>query len=178
MIRYRHTFPLLIIAASLVVASLAGPVSAQAWPAKQPIRIISPYAPGGTTDVLARLLAPRLQEKLDQTVIVENRPGAGGNIGTDAVAKAPADGYTLLLAASGPLVISPSLYPKLPYAPLKDFTYVAPIANAAFVVVVNASAGINSLKDLITQGKQGKLNFAGRRHTALKEFPRYEPGNS
>ncbi|MBA3507006.1 MAG: tripartite tricarboxylate transporter substrate binding protein [Betaproteobacteria bacterium] len=160
MIRYRHLIPLLPIAAVLVIASLAGPVSAQAWPAKQPIRIISPYAPGGTTDVLARLLAPKLQEKLGQTIIVENRPGAGGNIGTDAVAKAPADGYTLLLAASGPLVIAPSLYPKLPYAPLKDFTYVAPIASAAFVVVVNANAGIDSLKDLITQGKQGKLNFA------------------
>lgn len=74
MIRYRQLIPLLSIAASLVIAALAGPVSAQAWPAKQPIRIISPYAPGGTTDVLARLLAPKLQEKLDQTVIVENRP--------------------------------------------------------------------------------------------------------
>jgi len=125
MMRHPHTFSLLSIAASLVTAFFAGPVSAQAWPAKQPIRIISPYAPGGTTDVLARLLAPRLQEKLGQTVIVENRPGAGGNIGTDTVAKAPADGYTLLLAASGPLVISPSLYAQLPYTPLKDFTYVA-----------------------------------------------------
>jgi tripartite-type tricarboxylate transporter receptor subunit TctC len=133
---------------------------AQAWPTKQPIRIVSPYAPGGTTDILARMLGQRLQEKFGQTVLVENRGGAGGNIGTDAVAKAAPDGYTLLLAASGPLVIAPSLYAKLPYQPLKDFTYIAPIANAAFVVVVNSKSGLNSLADVIAQGKEGKLAFA------------------
>lgn len=133
---------------------------AQAWPGKQPIRIVSPYAPGGTTDVLARMLAQRLQEKFSQTVIVENRPGAGGNIGTDAVAKSAPDGYTFLLAASGPLVIAPSLYPKLPYQPLKDFTYITPVANAALVVVTNAKSGLNTLADVIRQGKEGKLAFA------------------
>jgi tripartite-type tricarboxylate transporter receptor subunit TctC len=140
---------------------LAAPgVRAQAWPAKQPIRIISPYAPGGTTDVMGRLLGQKLQEKFGQTVVVENRSGAGGNIGTDAVAKAAPDGYTLLLASSGPLVIAPSLYPKLPYQPLKDFTYIAPVASAAFVIVANAKSGINSLADLIARGKEGKLAFA------------------
>jgi tripartite-type tricarboxylate transporter receptor subunit TctC len=110
---------------------------------------------------MGRLLGQRLQEKFGQTVIVENRGGAGGNIGTDVVAKSAPDGYTLLLAASGPLVIAPSLYPKLPYQPLKDFTYITPVASAAFVVVVNAKSGINSLADLIAQGKQdGKLAFA------------------
>jgi tripartite-type tricarboxylate transporter receptor subunit TctC len=148
-----------------VIAMAAGlsPVIAlaQEWPQRQVIKLISPYQPGGTTDLLARLLAPKLQEKLGQSVIVENRAGAGGNIGTDVVAKAPADGYTLLLAASGPVVIAPSLYPSLPYDPMKDFTYIAPLANASFVVIVNANAGINSIKDLIRQGKQsGKLNFA------------------
>lgn len=141
---------------------LAAPAThAQAWPAKQQIRIVSPYAPGGTTDILARMLGQRLQEKFGQTVVVENRGGAGGNIGTDAVAKSAPDGYTLLLAASGPLVIAPSLYPKLPYEPLKDFTYVAPVASAAFVVVTNAKSGLNSLTDVIAQGKEdGKLAFA------------------
>ena len=147
--------------APLLCMLIAPGVHAQAWPTKQPIRIVSPYAPGGATDVMGRLLGQRLQEKFGQTVIVENRGGAGGNIGTDVVAKAAPDGYTLLLAASGPLVIAPSLYPKLPYQPLKDFTYITPVASAAFVVVVNAKAGINSLADLIAQGKQdGKLAFA------------------
>ena len=150
-----------LFALAIAAADAApGTALAQAWPDRQVIRLISPYAPGGTTDVLARMLAPKLQEKLGQNVIVENRAGAGGNLGTDIVAKAPADGYTLLLAASGPVVIAPSLYPKLPYDPLKDLTFISPIANASFVVVVNAGAGINSIKDLIAQGKQsGKLNF-------------------
>ena len=158
-IKYRLKFALFM--APLLCMLIAPGVHAQAWPTKQPIRIVSPYAPGGATDVMGRLLGQRLQEKFGQTVIVENRAGAGGNIGTDVVAKAAPDGYTLLLAASGPLVIAPSLYPKLPYQPLKDFTYITPVASAAFVVVVNAKSGINSLADLIAQGKQdGKLAFA------------------
>jgi tripartite-type tricarboxylate transporter receptor subunit TctC len=140
---------------------LAAPLAhAQAWPTRQAIKIVSPYAPGGTTDVLARLLAQRLTEKLGQNVIVENRSGAGGNLGTYIVAKAAPDGYTLLLAASGPIVISPSLYQKLPYQPLKDFTFISPLASAAFVVVVNANSGLNTLKDVIAKGKEGKLSFA------------------
>lgn len=144
-------------------AVLAWPVgaAAQAWPTKQAIKIVSPYAPGGTTDVLARMFGAKLQDKLGQTVIVENRAGAGGNIGTDAVAKATPDGYTLLLAASGPVVIAPSLYAKLPYSPLKDLSFIAPVASASFVVLTQADSGINSLKDLIARGRAGdKLNFA------------------
>ena len=147
----------------LVLAGLAEPnaASAQAWPAKQPIRILSPYAPGGTTDVLARMLGAKLQEKLGQTVIVENRAGAGGNIGTDAIAKAAPDGYSLLLAASGPIVIAPSLFPKLTYSPMKDLSFISPIASASFVILTQPGSGINSLKDLIAQGRQSnKLNFA------------------
>lgn len=152
---------LALLVAPLIGIFAAPAAQAQAWPTKQPIRIISPYAPGGTTDVMARLLGQRLQEKLGQSVIVENRAGAGGNIGTDLVAKAAPDGYTLLLAASGPLVIAPSLYSKLPYQPMKDFTFVTPVANAAFVVVSNVNSGLNSLNDVIKQGKQdGKLAFA------------------
>ena len=145
------------LGAALVLPSLA---QAQAWPTKGTIKIVSPYAPGGTTDVLARMIGSHLQTKLGQTVIVENRAGAGGNIGTDAVSKAAPDGYTLLLAASGPIVIAPSLYPKLPYDPMKDFTFVSPLVNTSFVIVVNPAAGITSVKDLIAKGKaDSKLNF-------------------
>jgi tripartite-type tricarboxylate transporter receptor subunit TctC len=151
---------LFALAIAITAAMIPATAQAQDWPQRQVIKIISPYAPGGTTDVLARLLAPKLQEILGQSVIVENHPGAGGNNGTDFVAKSPANGYTLLLAASGPVVIAPSLYPRLPYDSLKDFTFIAPIADASFVVVANANAGINSIRDLIRQGKQsGKLNF-------------------
>ncbi|MEB0056052.1 MULTISPECIES: tripartite tricarboxylate transporter substrate binding protein [unclassified Variovorax] len=148
------------VAAAALLPSLAL-AQAPPWPTKQSIRIISPYAPGGTTDVLARLLAQPLQQKLGQTVIVENKGGAGGNVGTDYVAKAAPDGYTLLLAASGPIVISPSLYAKIPYDSIKDFTFVAPIANASFVVLANPASGITSIKDLIARAKKGeKINFA------------------
>jgi tripartite-type tricarboxylate transporter receptor subunit TctC len=157
MIQRRHLTPLLIAAAFAPAFAFAQ----AAWPTKQNIRIISPYAPGGTTDVLARMLAPTLQAKLNQTVVVENRSGAGGNVGTDYVAKAAPDGYTLLLAASGPIVISPSLYAKLPYDPMKDLTYVSPIANASFVILANPASGIKTLKDLIDRNKRGeKINFA------------------
>jgi tripartite-type tricarboxylate transporter receptor subunit TctC len=157
----KHRSKITLLIASLLAMTAAPGAYAQEWPARQPIRIVSPYAPGGTTDVLARMLGQKMQEKFGQTVVVENRGGAGGNIGTDIVAKAAPDGYTLLLAASGPLVIAPSLYPKLPYQPMKDFTYIAPVANAAFVVIANAKSGLNTLADVISQGKQeGKLAFA------------------
>lgn len=129
-----------------------------AWPAK-PITLVSPYAPGGTTDVLARLLAAKLQGVLGQTVIVENKGGAGGNIGTDYVSKAKPDGYTFLVASSGPLVIAPSLYPKLPYK-ITDFSPVAPLASASFVIAVNPKSGLSSIKDIIARGKTGDLAFA------------------
>jgi len=130
-----------------------------AWPAK-PITLVSPYAAGGTTDLLARLLASKLQGVLGQTVIVENKGGAGGNIGTDYVSKAKPDGYTFLVASSGPLVIAPSLYPKLPYQPNTDFTPVAPLASAAFVIAVNPNSGLTSIKDIIAKAKSGNLAFA------------------
>ncbi|MDB5868694.1 MAG: hypothetical protein JWP96_1026 [Polaromonas sp.] len=130
-----------------------------AWPSKT-ITLVSPYAPGGTTDVLARLLATKLQAVLGQTVIVENKGGAGGNIGTDYVAKSKPDGYTFLVASSGPVVIAPSLYSKLPYQPNSDFTPVAPLASAAFVIAVNPKSGLGSVKDIIAKAKAGNLSFA------------------
>lgn len=150
----------LIAIACTMGTVLAAPVQAQShWPSK-PITLVSPYAPGGTTDVLARMLAIRLQAQLGQPVVVENKAGAGGNIGTDYVAKAKPDGYTFLVASSGPLVIAPSLYAKLPYKPLNDFTPITPLASAAFVIAVNADSSLKGIKDIIEQGKAGRLNFA------------------
>jgi tripartite-type tricarboxylate transporter receptor subunit TctC len=130
-----------------------------AWPT-QPITLVSPYAPGGTTDMLARLLASKLQGVLGQPVIVENKGGGGGNTGTDYVAKSKPDGYTFLVASSGPLVIAPSLYPNLPYQPSTDFTPVAPLASAAFVIAVNPNSGLTSVRDIIIKARAGKLSFA------------------
>jgi len=139
-------------AAALPAAHAAG------WPDHQ-ITLISPYAPGGSTDILARLLASRLHDKLGQTIIVENKAGAGGNIGTAYVAKAKPDGYTFLVASSGPIVIAGTLYKSLPYDPKTDFTAVSPLARTSFVVAVNATSGLNSLDDIIAKGKTGDLSF-------------------
>jgi tripartite-type tricarboxylate transporter receptor subunit TctC len=141
-------------------ASLAELARAQAaWPSR-PVTIVSPYVAGGTTDILGRLLGAPLQEKLGQPFIVDNRPGAGGNVGTDYVSKAKPDGYTIMVDSMGPIAISPTLYSKLPYNPLTDLTCIAPLARAPFVIAVNAASGITSIKDLIAKGKSGNLNFA------------------
>ena len=153
--RFLRTLPALLVLSAFPLFAAAQ----AAWPAK-PITLVSPYAAGGTTDLLARLLAAKLQGVLGQSVIVENKGGAGGNIGTDYVSKAKPDGYTFLVASSGPLVIAPSLYPKLPYQPNVDFTPVAPLASAAFVIAVNPNSGLTSIKDIIAKAKSGNLAFA------------------
>ncbi|WP_244788188.1 Bug family tripartite tricarboxylate transporter substrate binding protein [Cupriavidus pauculus] len=146
--------------ATIFALSVAGsPAYAdERWPRK-PITLIVPYAPGGTSDVLARILSAKLHEKLGQPVVVENKPGAGGNIGTNLVAKAKPDGYTFLVGSSGPIVIAGALYPKLPYKPETDFTPVAPLAKATFVVAVNAKSGLISIQDIVSKGKTGSLAF-------------------
>jgi tripartite-type tricarboxylate transporter receptor subunit TctC len=148
---------LLVLAASLFL-SLA---HAQPYPAK-PIRIIVPYAPGGTSDILARQIGPKLTEAWGQPVIVENKPGANGNVGADFVAKSAPDGYTLLLTDLGGLVISASVYPKLPFDPSKDFSPVAMVSYSPHVLAVHPSVKANSVKELIALAKAspGKLNFA------------------
>jgi tripartite-type tricarboxylate transporter receptor subunit TctC len=147
---------LLLLAATSCLA-LTG-LAQEAWPAR-PIRLVSPYPPGGTTDVLARLLAQHLQGRLGQSVIVENRAGAGGNIGTDLVAKAKPDGYTFLVGSSGPIVIAGALYPRLPYKPASDFTAVSPLARVPFVLAVNAKSGLDTVADVVSRGRQGQLAF-------------------
>jgi tripartite-type tricarboxylate transporter receptor subunit TctC len=136
-----------------------------AWPNKA-VRIVVPFAAGGTTDILARAIAPELQRAFGQSFVVDNKPGAGGNNGAAEVAKAPADGYTLLMGTVGTHAINVSLYPKMPYDHVKDFAPVTLVAGVPNVVVVNpASAqkyGINSIPDLTraARGNPGKLNVA------------------
>lgn len=144
------------------------PLSATAqtnWPTK-PVRIVVPFAAGGTTDILARALAPELQRTLGQPFIVDNKPGAGGNTGAADVAKAPNDGHTLLMGTVGTHGINVSLYPKLPYDPVKDFVPVTLVAAVPNVLVLNPAKaqqrGINSVPDLVKYAKAhpGQLNMA------------------
>ena len=146
----------------LGIASGAGlsPAFAQPFPSR-PIRLVVPFPPGGPTDIVARPLAQMLGESLKQSVIVDNRGGAGGLIGADLVAKSPPDGYTLLMGTVGTNAINGALYRKLPYDPVRDFTPITLVASAPIAVVVNPRAGIASVKDLIAQAKSnpGKMSF-------------------
>lgn len=142
----------------LVLGSLVGSLSfAQAsgnWPIK-PVTLVVTYPPGGGADAMARLLAPKMSEALGQSVVVENKPGAGGQIGAAAVAKAAPDGYTLMLDASS-FAVNPSLYPKLPYEPMKAFKPVGVVALFPNVVLVNANFSAQSVPDLISTAKKSK----------------------
>jgi len=135
------------------------------WPTR-PVRIVVPFAPGGTTDILARALAPELGKAFGQTFIVENRAGAGGNLGADVVAKAPADGYTLVMGTVGTQSINPSLYPKMPYDAVKDFAPITLVAGVPNVMVMNpakaAADGITDVRSFIAYAKAhpGQLNMA------------------
>jgi tripartite-type tricarboxylate transporter receptor subunit TctC len=138
----------------------AGAAVAQTWPAARPIRMIVPQSAGGSTDQVARPLAKALSDSLGQAVIIENRPGAGSVVGTDAVAKAAPDGYTLLAVAAS-FSISPSLYKKLPFDPVRDFSPVTLLASFPNVLVVSASLPVKSVQELIAYAKAnpGKLNY-------------------
>ena len=126
------------------------------------VRIINPYPPGGSVDVMARILAQKLTEALGQQVIVENRSGGGGNTGSDFVAKAEPDGYTLLFTAPGPLTVNQTLYSKLPFDPTKDFAPIALFATAPIVLIVNPGVPANNVQELIALARRepGKINFA------------------
>ena len=153
---------LLKFATLAVIMCLAhiGLASAQTYPTK-PVRIIVPQAPGGASDALARIIGQRLSERWHQPVVVENRAGAGGLIGTDAVAKSAADGYTLLLAYDGTHAVNASLYKTLPFDPVKDFITVATLANVPFVLAVNASSPAKDVRQFIALGRAspGKLTY-------------------
>jgi len=147
-----------------------GLASAQAYPTK-PIRFIVPFAPGGGTDVLARLLAPQLTESLGQPVVVDNRGGAGGVIGADIAAKAPADGYTIVLGSPGPLTINPNLQ-KLPYDPQRDFSPIVLATISPFTMVVHPSLPVGSVKEFIAlaKAKPGSLNFGTSGNGSVNHF--------
>jgi tripartite-type tricarboxylate transporter receptor subunit TctC len=146
--------------AAAVVAAAASTAWAQAWPSK-PLRLVAPYAAGGPIDISARLLAAKLQESLGQPVVVENRPGAGGNIGVDLIAKGPADGYNLVMSAIATLAINPSLYPSLPYDPLKDLRHVTLLVQVPNVLVVSNDLPAKNVQELVALARQrpGKLDF-------------------
>jgi tripartite-type tricarboxylate transporter receptor subunit TctC len=128
-----------------------GSASAQEWPAK-PVRIVVPFAPAGSSDQLARLLAPGLSAAFGQQFYVENRGGSSGAIGAAFVAKSAPDGYTLLNAGSGPLLTGPAINPNIGYDPLKDFTHIAMLAADSYVLVANPALGVKSLADLVRHG--------------------------
>jgi tripartite-type tricarboxylate transporter receptor subunit TctC len=152
---------LLLLAALSAAPSLAGAQGGPLpWPTR-PLRLVAPYAAGGPIDISARLLAAKLQDSLGQPVVVENRPGAGGNIGVDLIAKGPADGYNLAMSAIATLAINPALYPSLPYDPVKDLRHVTLLVQVPNVLIVNNELPAKSVKDLIALAKQrpGKLDF-------------------
>jgi tripartite-type tricarboxylate transporter receptor subunit TctC len=144
----------------LCLAATALPAFAQGYPGK-PIKYVVPYPPGGPLDTVARLLAQKVSERIGQPVIVENKPGAGGNIGADAVAKSPADGYTILMGAVATHAINPTLYGKIPYDPVKDFAPITLIGVTPNVLVVNATLPVKDVREFIAYAKSnpGKLNF-------------------
>jgi tripartite-type tricarboxylate transporter receptor subunit TctC len=151
-------------ALSYLAASLAAPSFAQTpeWPAAKTITYVVPFTPGGSTDVVGRTIAEKLQQSLKQTVVVENKPGQGGGIGASQVAKAPADGYTLFGGTISTHAINASLYKKLPYDPMKDFEPVSLVARLPNVLIVNSQLGVNSVAELVALLKkdESKRSFA------------------
>ena len=147
-----------LFAAGLLVA---GAAIAQSYPARV-VRFVSPYAPGGGTDILARTLAQKLTESFGVSFVVENRAGGGGIVGIDSVAKAPADGYTILLGSKGPLTMNPALHSKLPYDTLRDLATVSLIGSIPAVLVVHPSLPVKSVQELLALAKArpGELTFS------------------
>lgn len=151
-----------VLAAVAIAAVTIAPATAQtaAWPSKQ-VRIVVPFPAGGTTDVVARLLAQRLQEAWGQTIIVENKTGAGGNIGATEVAKAANDGYTLLMASGSIVTVNPHIYAKMPFDAAKDFVPITNVAQGPMVIVVGPNVAAKNITELIAlaKAKPGVLNF-------------------
>jgi tripartite-type tricarboxylate transporter receptor subunit TctC len=154
---------LLICRAFILVASSVAAVTAaaQAYPGK-PIRLMVPFPPGGSTDIVARIVAQKLGAQLGQSVVVENRGGAGGSLGTAVVAKAPADGYLLTVGTTSTHVVAPSVFQKLEYDPVKDFAPISLIAVTPYLLVVNPAVKAGNLKELVAlmKSQPGKMNFA------------------
>jgi tripartite-type tricarboxylate transporter receptor subunit TctC len=151
---------LFTLAVALAAAALADPAAAQGWPAK-PVRVVVGFTAGGTTDLLARNVGQQLGDKLKQPFVVDNKPGAGGNLGTELAVRAPADGYTLLVASVGPIAVNPTLYRKLSYNPLTELVPIVLIADVPNVLVVHPSIPANTLEEFVAyaRAQAGKLNY-------------------
>ncbi|HEU5297236.1 MAG TPA: tripartite tricarboxylate transporter substrate binding protein [Burkholderiaceae bacterium] len=134
--------------------------SAQAWPAK-PVRVVVGFTAGGTTDILARNVSQKLGDKLKQPFVVDNKPGAGGNLGTEIAVRSAPDGYTLLVASVGPIAVNPTLYPKLPYNPLTELVPIVLLADVPNVLVVHPSLPVATLEEFIAYARtrSGQLNY-------------------
>ena len=145
---------------ALALVFFASAAAAQSYPSK-PIRFVVPYPPGGPLDTVARLLGQKVSESVKQPVVVDNKPGAGGNIGADTVAKSAPDGYTLLMGAVATHAINPTLYASIPYDPIKDFVPVTQLASTPNVLILNTSVPASSVREFIAYAKAnpGKLNF-------------------
>ncbi len=157
----RNVTRLTIACLAIFAAGAATPSFAQEWAPSKTVRIVVPIV-GSTNDVLARMIAPKLQEALGQAFIVDNKPGAGGNIGADFVAKSATDGHTLLIGYNGPIAVNVSLFDKLPYDPVKDLAPISLMVTTPNYLVVAPSSGITSLADLVAKAKAspGKLAYA------------------
>ncbi len=157
----KHLLPaFLVVCSAFFVATLGTQAVGQEWPTR-PVKLYVPFGPGSTPDMVARVIADRLAQKLGQPFVVEDKPGASGNLGTDAVAKAEPDGYTLGISIAGPLAINALLFGKLPYDPAKDFAYVTMVATQPSALAVNARLGVNTVAELVDLLKRnpGKYNF-------------------
>ncbi|MGE0314492.1 MAG: Bug family tripartite tricarboxylate transporter substrate binding protein [Lautropia sp.] len=148
------------LSAAICLVGLATPSAAQQWPDK-PIRMVVPYPPGGAVDTVGRLLAAKLQSALGQSVVVENKAGAGGLIGSDQVAKAAADGYQILLGTVSSHAIAPSVYRKMPYDPVADFAPISLVALTPYIITVNRDVPVTTLQELVSYARTNpeKLNF-------------------
>lgn len=161
-----------LVTSAALVAMAHGSASAQSDYPNRPVNVIVPQATGGANDTIARIVTAKLSEILGQQFVVENRPGAGGNIGTAAAAKAKPDGYTLMLTTNGSQVINPWLYKSTGFDPIKDFTPVGLVASAGYVLVVNAAFPANNVNELIAQAKAnpGKYNYASAGNGTLNHL--------
>jgi tripartite-type tricarboxylate transporter receptor subunit TctC len=158
----------LLVPAALGLCLAAGPALAQNYP-DRPIRLVLPFGPGSATDAITRVIAQQLSEAVKQPVLVDNKPGANATIAANAVAKAPADGYTLLITSNTSHSAGPSLMKKLPYDPVKDFSSISRLANIPFMLVVDARLPVRTVDELIAYGKAnpGKLTYASGNSTGI-----------
>jgi tripartite-type tricarboxylate transporter receptor subunit TctC len=163
----------MVLACAFAVTSVA---AAQTYPSR-PVRIVVPFAPGGATDIVTRVVAQKLNELWGQTLVVDNRAGAGGNIGADIVAKASSDGYTLLMASGSIMTANPYIFKKLPYSPAKDLVAITNVASGPQIIAVHPSSGAKTLKEFIAlaKGKPRSLSYgsagvATQTHLAAENF--------